>query len=44
MAHPDGHALDISRTIGYATRAEAETVGQEYLAAVAGVSRARRLM
>ncbi|HUY52649.1 MAG TPA: hypothetical protein VMV92_44260 [Streptosporangiaceae bacterium] len=30
--HPDGHALDISRTIGYASRAAAEAVGQEYLA------------
>jgi hypothetical protein len=27
----DGHAHDIGRTIGYATRAEAEAVGQEYL-------------
>jgi hypothetical protein len=33
---PDGHALDISRTIGYATRAAAETVGQEYLAGHGG--------
>jgi len=28
---PDGHAHDIGRTIGYATRAEAEAVGREYL-------------
>ncbi|HYB89091.1 MAG TPA: hypothetical protein VEC76_19755 [Streptosporangiaceae bacterium] len=28
---PDGHQRDIGRTIGYATRAEADTVGQEYL-------------
>jgi hypothetical protein len=27
----DGHPRDIGRTIGYATRAEAEAVGQEYL-------------
>jgi hypothetical protein len=28
---PDGRARDIGRAIGYATRAEAEAVGQEYL-------------
>jgi len=31
-AHPDGHEVNISRTAGYATRAEAETVGSEYQA------------
>jgi hypothetical protein len=30
--HPDRPALNIGRTIGYATRAEAEAVGLEYLA------------
>lgn len=30
--HTDRPALNIGRTIGYATRAEAEAVGQEYLA------------
>lgn len=30
--HPDGHEVNISRTIGYATRAQAETVGREYVA------------
>ena len=29
---PDGQPRDIGRTIGYPTRAEAEAVGQEYLA------------
>jgi hypothetical protein len=28
---PDGHPRDIGRTVGYATRAEAEAVGREYL-------------
>ena len=28
---PDGRARDIGRAIGYPTRTEAETVGQEYL-------------
>ena len=28
---PDGHARDIGRTMGYATRAQAEAVGQGYL-------------
>ena len=28
--HPDGHALDISRAVGYATWAEAEAIGQQY--------------
>lgn len=30
--HPDGHEVSISRTAGYATRAEAETVGSDYQA------------
>ena len=30
--HPDGHEVNISRTIGYATRAQAEAVGREYAA------------
>jgi hypothetical protein len=30
--HPDGHEVSISRTAGYATRAEAEAVGSEYQA------------
>lgn len=30
-AHPDQPARNIGRTIGYATQAEAEEVGQEYL-------------
>jgi hypothetical protein len=30
--HPEGPTLDIGRTIGYATQAEAEAVGQRYLA------------
>jgi len=30
-AFPGGRARDIGRAIGYATRAEAEAVGQEYL-------------
>ncbi len=29
--HPGAHALDIGRTIGYATTAQAEAVGQQYL-------------
>ena len=29
--HPDGPVHDISRLIGYATQAEAEAVGQDYL-------------
>jgi hypothetical protein len=28
---PDGHLRHIGRTIGYATRAEAEAVGQQFL-------------
>jgi hypothetical protein len=28
---PDGHPRDIGRAVGYATRAEAEAVGREYL-------------
>lgn len=28
---PDGRAVEIGRTMGYATRAEAEAVGQQYL-------------
>jgi hypothetical protein len=28
---PDGYAVDIGRTVGYGTRAEAEAVGDEYL-------------
>ncbi len=30
--HRDGHEVNISRTIGYATRAQAEAVGREYAA------------
>lgn len=29
--HPDGRSVEIGRTVGYATRAEAEAVGQQYL-------------
>jgi hypothetical protein len=34
--HPGGAPLEISRTIGYATKAEAEEVGREYLAVHGG--------
>ena len=34
--HPDGHEVNISRTIGYATRAQAEAVGREYVAEHSG--------
>ncbi len=30
--HPDGHEVNVSRTAGYATRAEADTVGSDYQA------------
>jgi len=30
--HPDGHEVNIGRTAGYATRAEADTVGSDYQA------------
>jgi len=34
--HPGGQASDIGRAVGYPTRAEAEAVGREYLAAHGG--------
>ena len=37
--HPDGHALNVSRTLGYATRAEAEAVGKGYLTEHGGTYR-----
>jgi hypothetical protein len=33
---PDGTSHDVSRAVGYATQAEAEAVGQEYLASHGG--------
>ncbi len=39
--HPGRPALSIGRTIGYATQAEAETVGQEYLAQHGGAYQVR---
>ncbi|HTS98092.1 MAG TPA: hypothetical protein VMI33_15890 [Streptosporangiaceae bacterium] len=37
--HPDGRSAEIGRTLGYATRAEAEAVGQHYLADHGGAYR-----
>ena len=37
---PDGRARDIGRAIGYATRAEAEAVGQEYVSKHGGAYQA----
>ena len=36
---PDGRSIDIGRTLGYATREEAETVGQQYLTEHGGAYR-----
>lgn len=38
-ARPEGSVLDIGRTIGYATRAQAEAVGREYAAEHGGAFR-----
>lgn len=40
--HLDGHAADISRTVGYATRAEAEAVGERYMARHGGAYNVHR--